>query len=964
MGTERRVIPASGRPWAGLLQLTALVLVALLTACGGGGGGGSSTSAPATPANQSPQARIEAPESATSSETVSLDGSASSDPDGSITRYAWSQTSGTSVSLTGASQASASFIAPDVGEATPLAFSLRVTDNNGAENSASVSITIRPAAANPRYAISGRLLAGSSQAIDATTNDTFNASEPNDSIDSAQPLANPITIGGYLNEPGTGADGRSQVAGDVEDFYRVSLFEGQSVTLLVADAAGADADLYLYNEAGEVVDFSIDTTEFESVAVPSDGVYFVNVSLFAGATLYNLAIGSGASVPAAAERYASVLPDQAVVRYRADDDDGENAAERRLSDRLHMRRMAGGRGRSGLFHLPAAGADARIMNNRLGLLRARRGAIADPRLQEVWRTLLSVKRLAREPDVAGAEPNYRVAAMATPNDEAYPLQWHYPLINLPAAWDITTGDPGVTVAVIDTGILSGHPDLAGQLVPGYDFIRDVDSAGDGDGIDADPTDIGAGNLSGNFHGTHVAGTVAAAGSNRIGVAGAAWGARVMPLRALGAGGEGTSYDIAQAVRFAAGLANDSGTLPGRPVDIINLSLGGEGFSQFNRDLYREVRERGISVVAAAGNESSSEPGYPAGYPDVFSVSAIDAQRNLAPYSNRGSSIDLAAPGGDSGNDVNGDGYPDGVLSTDAADGDFAYTFASGTSMAAPHVSAVLALMKSVNPDLSGDDIASLLAAGALTDDAGEPGRDDEFGVGIINARKAVDAAIDALGQAVEAAPSISASSNVLNFGSRAESLQLVIAGTGGARVNSLTADAGWLSLRAVDTDGAGLGRYEVRVDRSALADGVYSTEIEIRSTANTLRLRALVAVGGSADADLGTLYVLLYDPVNDSVPAQAVARSSDEYRFQLPPAPAGEYLLFAGTDLDNDLSICDAGEACGALLTLDQPLRIDLDRDISDVNFPVEFQIAIPGRQTAGAVRAPERNLRREGQVR
>jgi len=139
-----------------------------------------------------------------------------------------------------------------------------------------------------------------------------------------------------------------------------------------------------------------------------------------------------------------------------------------------------------------------------------------------------------------------------------------------------------------------------------------------------------------------------------------------------------------------------------------------------------VRSRGISVVAAAGNESSTEPGYPAGYPDVFSVSATDAQRNLTAYSNRGGSIDLAAPGGDSGKDITGDGYPDGVLSTDAAEGDFAYTFTSGTSMAAPHVAAVLALMKSVNPDLSGEDIASLLAAGALTDDAGAPGRDDDF----------------------------------------------------------------------------------------------------------------------------------------------------------------------------------------------------------------------------------------------
>lgn len=946
------------------LTVAAVVVIGLLTACGGGGGGGSpAPAAPAEPANQPPQARIDAPDTATAGELVSLDGSASSDPDGSISSYAWSQTSGTPVALTNSSEATTSFTAPAVNEPAPLAFSLTVTDNTGAESSASTSISIQPATENPRYTISGRLTAGASQALDLTTNDPFNASAPNDSIDTAQSLPNPITVGGYLNDPGSGAEGRSQVAGDVEDFYRVNLFEGQSITLLVADARNADADLYLYDASGDIVDFSIDTTEFESVAVPADGLYFVNVSLFSGATVYNLAIGSGAPVAPAARRYANVLPGQAVVRYQTDDSDpalDPETTERRLSDRLAMRRIAGGRGRNGLFSLPVASSDAATARRRLGRLRDRRTAIADTALRDAWRTLVSIKRLAQQPGVAAAEPNYRVSAAATPNDEAYPLQWHYPLINLPAAWDITSGSPDVIVAVIDTGILGGHPDFAGQLVPGYDFIRDPDSAADGDGIDPDPTDIGAGDLSGNFHGTHVAGTVAAAGNNRIGVAGAAWGVRLMPLRALGAGGGGTSYDIGQAVRFAAGLANDSGTLPSRPADIINLSLGGEGFSQFSSDLYQEVRRRGISVVAAAGNESSSEPGYPAGYPDVLSVSAVDAQRNLAPYSNRGGSIDLAAPGGDSGTDFTGDGYPDGVLSTDAADGDFAYTFASGTSMAAPHVAAVLALMKSVNTDLSGDDIASLLAAGAMTDDAGDPGRDDDFGMGIINARKAVDAAISALGTTIDAAPSISASSDVLNFGSRADVLQLVIAGTGNARVTSISTSTDWLTLRAADTDADGIGRYEVRADRGNLTDGIYRAEIQIRSTANSARIKVLLAVGGSQDGELGALYVLLYDPETESVPAQAVTRSSDDYRFQLPPAPAGDYLLFAGTDLNNNLAICDAGEACGALLTLDQPLRIRLDRDISDVNFPVEYQIAIPGRQNAEPAPGQARTLRRE----
>jgi serine protease len=817
------------------------------------------------------------------------------------------------------------------------------------------------------YRVSGHLRVSAGKTLDLTTNDPFTLGGDNNSPQQAQRLANPTTLGGYLNAAGEGSEGRSLEAGDVEDFYRVELFTGQSITLLVASPEAGDVDLYLYDAAGEIVDFSIETGDLEQVSVPADGSYIVNASLFSGATLYNLAIGSGATLQSARERYAAVIANEAIVEYAsgmADDEDATSDAagrrETRLDRRLGLQRVAGGRGRSGLFALQPGGNAAAQARDRLQRLRSRADAIAEPRLREVWQTLLRVKRLAREPGVSAAAPNYRVRALAAPNDEAYPLQWHYPLINLPAAWDITNGDPGVVVAVVDTGILSRHPDLAGQWVPGYDFVRDPERAGDGDGIDPDPEDTGSGNLRGDAHGTHVAGTVAAAGNNRIGVTGAAWGVRVMPLRALGLGGEGSSYDVLQAVRFAAGLANDSGRLPERPADIINLSLGGEGFSQLASGLYRDVRARGISVVAAAGNEASSEPGYPAAYADVFSVSAVDAQRNLAPYSNRGDSIDLAAPGGDGGSDITGDGYPDGVLSTGVADGSFAYTFSSGTSMAAPHVAAVFALMKSVNPDLTATDIASLLAAGALTDDDGNAGRDERYGVGIINARKAVEAALESLGNEVDAPTAISASTSVLNFGSRSSELEFVVSGTGGARVTSVLSDSPWLSLAAVDTNGAGFGRYVARVDRSTLAAGVYRASLSLRSTANTLRLDVLASVGDPGEGDLGNLYVLLYDPVTDSVAAQTVARANDAYRFELPPAPAGDYLLFAGTDLNNDLAICDPGEACGALLTLDQPLRLRLDRDHAGIDFPVEFQLVIPsgdraagGQSTAPRARPP-----------
>ncbi len=148
--------------------------------------------------------------------------------------------------------------------------------------------------------------------------------------------------------------------------------------------------------------------------------------------------------------------------------------------------------------------------------------------QALLATLKKIKQLNRQSDVEYAEPNYRVSAFRTPNDPLYPIQWHYPQINLPQAWDITTGTPAtgnVIVAIVDTGVVLDHDDLAGQLVSGYDFIRSTTASNDGNGIDNDPNDPGDGDGSvpDSWHGTHVAGTVAAASNNNRGVSGVAWG---------------------------------------------------------------------------------------------------------------------------------------------------------------------------------------------------------------------------------------------------------------------------------------------------------------------------------------------------------------------------------------------------------------------------------------------------------
>ncbi len=775
----------------------------------------------------------------------------------------------------------------------------------------------------------------------------------NDTPDQAQRIPNPITLGGYINQPGSGAEGRSQVSGDIDDYFLLDLLAGQSVTLLVGDFEQADADLYLMDTQGKVLEFSINGGEVESLLVPGDGTYLVNVAAYFGATNYILAIGAPSTPTQYQPLEHRIVPWQAVVTYKDEVLNNEKSSpDEDITRRLGLEQRAGGRGRGRLMALHRKLANAQQMDARLGSAAQKFDVIGDPDLRARWETLMTIKSLRKDPRVRFAEPNYRVSAMATPDDAAYPLQWHYPLIGLPDAWDTTTGDPGVVVAVVDTGILANHPDLAGQLVDGYDFVRDPDSARDGDGIDPDPQDPGdsQGGGSESFHGTHVSGTVAARGNNQLGVAGVAYNSRIMPIRALGAGGGGTSYDVDQAVRFAAGLPNDSGTLPQQPADIINLSLGGAPFSQATQNLYDQVRAAGILVVAAAGNQAGSSPGYPASYEGVIAVSAVDAQRRLAAYSSTGSTIDVAAPGGNNSVDLNGDGYPDGILSTGgtiSGNGvNYGYPFLNGTSMAAPHVAGVLALMKSVNPNLTPTDIDALLIAGALSDDLGTPGRDDQYGHGIINAQRSVLAALEATGISPADNPRLAASASTLNFGSSSTTLALVLRndGKGDLQLLGLSVSQPWLQIAPVNVDAAGLGEYRVTVDRANLSPGIYTADITAQSSINNLAVRVLVSVGSMDTAqDVGVIYILLYDPLlNETVAQRTTGSNGTNYPFRFTDIPAGEYEIVAGTDADNDLFICDAGEACGAWLTVDQPIRIKLDSDVTNLDFPVEYLVSLP----------------------
>lgn len=316
--------------------------------------------------------------------------------------------------------------------------------------------------------------------------------------------------------------------------------------------------------------------------------------------------------------------------------------------------------------------------------------------------------LAQQPwrqTIEYSEPNYIYRAALVPNDPDYPKQWHLRTIQTETAWDESQGE-GAIVAVIDTGV-SAMPDLpASQLVPGYDFVNDREEAADDNG-----------------HGSHVAGTIAQATNNGLGVAGVAPRAKIMPLKVLAAWGGGTVADIADAVRLAAD----------RGAHILNLSLGGGGDSQLLREAIAYAHGKGVLIVAAAGNEGQSSVSYPARYPHVLAVGATNATDRKAGYSNYGAGLDLVAPGGEY--DPEDEARTGGIWqqTVDPETGTAVLQSFQGTSMATPHVAGVAALIRAsglTHPD----DIETVLLRSARA-----PGNDPDnaYGAGHLDAARAI-----------------------------------------------------------------------------------------------------------------------------------------------------------------------------------------------------------------------------------
>ncbi|MHC4958331.1 MAG: S8 family serine peptidase [Planctomycetota bacterium] len=361
----------------------------------------------------------------------------------------------------------------------------------------------------------------------------------------------------------------------------------------------------------------------------------------------------------------------------------------------------------------AIGADWIAGDGGLCLLRLRGDAETDT-VAELRRVLCCCAHLEADGLARFAEPNLVRRLSQNANDPRLNEQWGLDNTRIKAAWSIATGSgSAIPVAVIDSGIRFDHPDLQGRLEPGWDFVQD----------DADPTDTGT-----QFaHGTSTASIIGASTNNGVGIAGVHWGARIIPIRAFAPNGNGTIYNISQAIRFAAGLSNDSNTVPALPARVINLSFAAGAPATAEEEACQAARDAGALLVAASGNEGSTSSFYPAAYPAVMGIGATTVDNRHPSYSNSGSWVALAAPGGD---------FSAGVLCAGLSGGALGYVAPNGTSFACPHVAGVAALVLSVAP-LSVDDLEQLLIDTAQ--DLGVPGPDSQFGAGLVDAYAALSA---------------------------------------------------------------------------------------------------------------------------------------------------------------------------------------------------------------------------------
>lgn len=790
--------------------------------------------------------------------------------------------------------------------------------------------------------------------VDSDTADDLVRGQAESNNRSPQGLPSPAIVGGYVS----GTEGRHGVqnlryAEDSVDSYELALTDSQVVSVQVfqSDGPGIAGEVKLIAPDGSTESSAIIEPTTDSVSVrPSteDETLYelsINASSVSDPFRYVVSVSSSTGSDTATHLAASeapFVPGEALVTYATPANDVQGLAVQ--AGASNSRRLGG----------------STWLLRQSGQFRAlSKGGVSDRQQTIDW-----IRGLRQRPGVVAAEPNYRVHGMVVNpnNDDLYAKQWNLPQIQTPVVWQVQNNPgSGVRVAVLDTGLFSAsprrignwHPDIeradgSGVILPATADYVSGDNEGDmTSGRDDNPANPGNGDIqSSSFHGTHVSGIVVGR-DNQRGIVGIAPFADLMPIRVLGTDEQGSTSDLIAAIDDLASLPSSQ-----RP-HVINLSLGGVGNSGPLRDAISRGVDRGILFVAAAGNQGASEPVYPAAFDNVISVGAVDAGGRRAGYSNFGEWLDLVAPGGDASRDGNSDNQADVITSTWGRDsgGTFTADYAAlqGTSVAAPHVSAVVALMQQARqdagmPNLTTAGFRQRLTNGQLTRRDPDFYNETEYGEGLIDAVKATEAAGLAFNGVIVANPTS------LRFDGSVTTSETTLSVLPDEDANDVLPPKAinspdWLSVAnrgALLNGETNVLSATIQNEDLAEQDQVTVDYDDSNGQSQTLTIPVNVQLGDPAEArDAGRHYVLLVstDGDRETVAQQVVTASGGGYTFAFDDVESGDYFLVAGSDIDNDGNICDNGEACAEYPTngLPEPIRLG-DTPRNDLSLTTSFR--------------------------
>ncbi|MDB2665836.1 S8 family serine peptidase [Gammaproteobacteria bacterium] len=874
-----------------------------LFGCGGGGGGGSAPVAPAP-------AQV----------TVSLTGSASTLDQGQTFTLTWSSTSATSCTASGtwsgtkATSGSEAFSTSD----SPIGdypFGLQCSGSGGSSASSSVSLKL----IEPLYNLSGKVQVAYNSFADSDVPNADYTSISNNTASSAQALSLPAQLIGHASKDT-----------DEWDAYKVVVSKNQYVTLEIADydetdATKNDLDLIIVDLDLKIIADSESTKSYEFLSMP-EGEYYIAVKAYAGASKYVLSVGTKFSQSYSASVFSSefdYVSDKLLIQKKEILQIAQDAAwkQSQLMDQLGFDKGSDYSVYS--YSEKDEFLDPRKVFKKFGFLndssqmskalRTKNPEIISQAEKRKFIALLN----ANTPEYT-ILPNIAVSSHAFSSDPEYYRQWNHVAINLDTALNsIGSTVKEVVVAVVD----SGRPAEGSRAYYDTNYVDDemdfldeiilngrlyANGGNDGNGVDADATDAAWNYGKYISHGTHVASTIAAK-NNGYKINGMA--VKVMPIRVIpnhpySGGFEG----VLEGFKYAAGLPNSSGQLPSKPADVINASLGSAS-SEYCSFL-DPILASGIIFVASAGNDGNSMNSYPASCPGVISVAAIDKDFNRASYSQYNANVDIAAPGGVTEfGDRNGDGVTDGVY---AWGNQNELKAIPGTSMASPHVAGAIALMKSVQPTLTYDDVSSILASGGMTNDLGATGRDNSFGHGLLDVAKAISSLNNFNSETANTFGALSQAR--YDFGSSDVSIDMKLSkyGSGEIKVTGLTADniEGLTYKSSVDENG--FGDYVITLDRSVYENGTFHNAIYFIFDNNTYA-RGYITYNVGPEPPLGSLELALIglrDSSGEYILSQRLDLTSGTADFNFTDLKEGAYDIVVATDIDDDDSSCTRGEFC------------------------------------------------------